>query len=130
MSDSAVSATIDDLRDLPNPDATHKWLVAATVLTGTIMAVLDASIVNVALPSMTGTLGATVEEITWVVTGYILAQVIVMPVTGMLAARIGRKHLFLASVALFTLASMLCGAARTLPLLVLFRILQGVGGGV
>ena len=66
-----------------NPDEVHKWLVAVTVLTGTIMAVLDASIVNVALPSMTGTFGASVEEIAWVVTGYILAQVIVMPITAL-----------------------------------------------
>jgi len=113
-----------------SPPHVNKWVVAATVLTGTIMAVLDSSIVNVALPSMTGSLGATVEEITWVVTGYILAQVIVMPITGMLAARFGRKRLFLASVALFTVSSMLCGIAHTLPQLVLFRVLQGLGGGV
>ena len=130
-----MPALASDARVTPGGEAAerphvNKWLVTVTVLTGTIMAVLDASIVNVALPSMTGTLGATVEEITWVVTGYILAQVIVMPVTGMLAARFGRKRLFLASVALFTASSMLCGVARTLPLLVVFRILQGVGGGV
>ncbi|MGD8278568.1 MAG: DHA2 family efflux MFS transporter permease subunit [Gemmatimonadota bacterium] len=109
---------------------THKWVVAGTVLTGTIMAVLDASIINVALPSMRGTLGATVEEITWVVTGYILAQVIVMPITGMLAQRFGRRNLFLFSLLTFTVASMLCGLARSLPLMVFFRVLQGFGGGV
>ena len=116
-------------RDLPNPDATHKWLVAGSVLTATIMAVLDASIVNVALPSMRGTLGATVEEITWVITGYILAQVILMPITGMLSQRYGRKNVFIFSVAMFTIASMLCGLARSLPLMVVFRIVQGLGGG-
>ena len=109
---------------------THKWVVAGTVLTGTIMAVLDASIINVALPSMRGTLGATVEEITWVVTGYILAQVIVMPITGMLSQRFGRRNLFLFSLLTFTVASMLCGLARSLPLMVFFRVLQGFGGGV
>jgi MFS transporter, DHA2 family, multidrug resistance protein len=112
------------------PAPVNRWVVALTVLTGTIMAVLDSSIVNVALPSMSGNLGVTVEEITWVVTGYILSQVIVMPITGMLSQRFGRKRLYQFSVALFTIASMLCGLARTLPLMVLFRVLQGFGGGV
>lgn len=115
--------------DLENPDSTHKWVVAGTVLTGTIIAVLDSSIVNVALPSMTGTFGATVEEITWVITGYILAQVILMPITGMLSQRFGRKNFFMFSVALFTITSMMCGFARTLPLMIFFRVLQGAGGG-
>lgn len=118
-----------DARDLPHPDAVHKWVVAGTVLTATIMAVLDSSIVNVALPSMTGTLSATVQEITWVITGYILAQVILMPITGMLSQRFGRKNVFMFSVAMFTIASMLCGFARTLPLMVVARMLQGAAGG-
>jgi len=108
----------------------NKWVVAGTVLTGTIMAVLDSSIINVALPSMSGTLGAGVQEIAWVVTGYILAQVIVMPITALLSARFGRKNFYQFSVVLFTLASMACGLARSLPAMVLFRILQGFGGGV
>ncbi len=108
----------------------HKWVIAGTVLTGTIMAVLDSSIVNVALPDMRGTLGATVEEITWVVTGYILANVIIMPITALLSARYGRKNFYMASVAAFTLASMLCGLARSLPTMTFFRIIQGIGGGV
>src|ERR1051326_6960395 len=87
----------------------HKWVIAGTVMTGTIMAVLDSSIVNVALPDMSGTLGVTIEEITWVVTAYILAQVIVMPITGLLASRFGRKRFYMSSVALFTGASMACG---------------------
>ncbi len=118
------------LTDHSDEGAPHKWLVAGTVLIGTVMAVLDSSIVNVALPSMTGTLGVTVEEITWVVTGYILAQVIVMPITALLSERYGRKNFYLFSVGLFTISSMACGAARTLPLMVVFRVLQGVGGGV
>ena len=109
---------------------THKWVVAGTVLTGTIMAVLDSSIVNVALPDMSGTLGVTIEEITWVVTAYILAQVIVMPITGLLASRFGRKRFYMASVVLFTGASMACGLARGLGSMVLFRVVQGFGGGV
>jgi DHA2 family multidrug resistance protein len=104
--------------------------VAGTVMTGTIMAVLDSSIVNVALPDMSGSLGATVEQITWVVTGYILANVIIMPIIALLAARFGRKRVYMLSVLAFTGASMACGAARSLPLIVVFRIVQGLGGGV
>jgi DHA2 family multidrug resistance protein len=111
-------------------EAAHKWIVAGTVLTGTIMAVLDSSIVNVALPDMSGTLGVTIEEITWVVTAYILAQVIVMPITGLLAARFGRKRFYMSSVILFTVASMACGLAHSLGSMVAFRVLQGFGGGV
>lgn len=109
---------------------TNKWVVAGTVLTGTFMAVLDSSIVNVALANMSGSLGASIQEITWVVTGYILAQVIVMPIIALLASRFGRKRLYLFCVALFTAASMACGLARSLWVMVFFRIFQGVGGGV
>ena len=108
----------------------NKWLVTAAVLTGTIMAVLDSSIVNVALPKMSGTLACSIEEITWVVTAYILSNVIIMPMIAMLSARFGRKRVYLASVVLFTASSMACGLARTLPLMVFFRVLQGAGGGV
>jgi DHA2 family multidrug resistance protein len=107
----------------------HKWVIAGTVLTGTIMAVLDSSIVNVALPNMSGTLGATIEEITWVVTGYLLSNVIIMPMIAFLSARFGRKRFYLASVITFTVSSMLCGLAHTLPLVILFRVIQGAGGG-
>ncbi|MFI5235894.1 MAG: DHA2 family efflux MFS transporter permease subunit [Gemmatimonadales bacterium] len=110
--------------------APGKWTVTGTVLTATMMAVLDSSIVNVALPNMAGTLGATIEEITWVITAYILANVIVMPIVGMLSAHLGRKNIYMASVALFTLASMGCGAATNMPLIILCRIIQGLGGGV
>jgi DHA2 family multidrug resistance protein len=114
----------------PKRAAPHKWIIAGTVLTGTIMAVLDSSIVNVALPDMSGTLGVTIEEITWVVTAYILAQVIVMPITGLLASRLGRKRFYLLSVVLFTAASMACGLAHSLASMVVFRVIQGFGGGV
>ncbi len=113
-----------------NDSAPNKWVVAGTVMTGTIMAVLDSSIVNVALPDMSGSLGATVEQITWVITGYILANVIIMPIIALLAARFGRKRVYMLSVLAFTGASMACGAARSLPLIVVFRIVQGLGGGV
>jgi DHA2 family multidrug resistance protein len=111
------------------PPEVSKWVVAGTVLTGTIMAVLDSSIVNVALPHMQGSLGATVEQITWVATGYILANVIIMPMIGFLSLRIGRKRLYMAAVAVFTIASMLAGMAWNLPSMVFFRIIQGAGGG-
>lgn len=94
------------------------------------MAVLDTSIVNVALPSMSGTMGATIEQITWVVTGYILANVIIMPLVALLSGRFGRKNFYLANVVIFTAASMACGLARNLPMMVFFRALQGIGGGV
>jgi MFS transporter, DHA2 family, multidrug resistance protein len=109
---------------------TNKWIVALAVMTGTVMAVLDSSIVNVALPNMTASFGASVEQITWVVTGYILANVIVMPILGLLTERFGRKKFYLVSVAVFTLASMACGLASTLPLMVFARVFQGIGGGV
>ena len=108
----------------------NKWVVAGTVMTGTMMAVLDSSIVNVALPDMAGTLGASIEEIAWVVTGYILSNVIIMPILGTLAEQIGRKRMYQMAVVLFTVASMLCGLARSLEVIVFFRVLQGIGGGV
>src|SRR5512142_833908 len=94
------------------------------------MAVLDASIVNVALPDMAGNLGATIEEITWVVSGYILSSVLIMPIIAMLSARFGRKRFYQANVILFTVASMACGLSHTLPEVVFFLVLQGIGGGV
>ena len=108
----------------------HRWLVTVSVLTGTIMAVLDASIVNVALPDMSGSLGASTTEITWVIAGYMLANVVIMPIIALLSERFGRKNFYIANIVLFTGASMLCGMARSLPLMVVFRILQGIGGGV
>ena len=108
----------------------HKWIIAGSVMVGTIMAVLDTTIVNVALPSISGTMGATIEQITWVVTGYILANVIIMPLVALLSQRFGRKNFYLANVVIFTLASMACGLARNLPMMVFFRALQGIGGGV
>jgi MFS transporter, DHA2 family, multidrug resistance protein len=127
---SVATATPSRPARTTRPPSVNKWIVTVTVLTGTIMAVLDSSIVNVALPSMTGSFGASIEEIAWVVTGYILAQVIVMPITALLSERFGRRNFYLFSVALFTGASMLCGLARTLPIMVVFRVLQGFGSGV
>ena len=83
----------------------HKWVIAGSVMLGTIMAVLDSSIVNVALPSISGTVGATIEQITWVITGYILANVIIMPLVALLSQWFGRKNFYMANVIIFTVAS-------------------------
>jgi DHA2 family multidrug resistance protein len=103
-------------------------LVFAVVL-ATVLEIIDTSIVNVALPDMMGSLGATLDEVDWVITGYMVSNVVVIPMTAWLAARFGRKRYFVASILFFTAASFLCGMARTLPELVVFRVLQGLGGG-
>lgn len=111
------------------PDFSRKWLVAAGVTLGSVIELIDTSIVNVALAPMSANLGVTIDEITWVSVGYILASVIVLPMTGWFAAFFGRKRYFLGSIVIFTVASFFCGTAHTLTELVVFRILQGVGGG-
>jgi DHA2 family multidrug resistance protein len=93
------------------------------------MEVLDTSIANVALPHMAGTLGASSEEATWVLTSYLVSSAIVLPISGWLSDRFGRKRFYMTCVALFTICSFLCGIANTLPLLIIARILQGAGGG-
>ncbi len=104
-------------------------LVTATVMLGIIMAIIDSTIVNVALTNMAGNLGASIDEISWVATGYILANVIIMPLNGWLTALFGRQRYYATSLAIFTIASFLCGTAHSVTELVLFRILQGIGGG-
>jgi DHA2 family multidrug resistance protein len=93
------------------------------------MAIIDASIVNVALDKMAGNLGASIDEIGWVATGYILSSVIVMPLNGWLTAALGRRNFYAASIAIFTIASFLCGTATNVWVLVFYRVLQGIGGG-
>ena len=113
---------------MAQPQAPNRALVTVSVMLATIMQALDTTIANVALPHMQGSMGATQDQISWVLTSYIVAAAICMPLTGFLAARIGRKRLFMWAVVGFTLASMLCGAAQTLTQIVLFRLLQGVFG--
>ncbi|MFV0431213.1 MAG: DHA2 family efflux MFS transporter permease subunit [Alphaproteobacteria bacterium] len=103
-------------------------LIAISVMLATIMQALDTTIANVALPHMQGSMGATQDQISWVLTSYIVAAAIAMPLTGFVAARIGRKRLLLYSVAGFTFASILCGAAQSLNQIILFRLLQGIFG--
>ncbi|HXP07919.1 MAG TPA: DHA2 family efflux MFS transporter permease subunit, partial [Acidobacteriaceae bacterium] len=107
----------------------NPWLIALTVTIATFMEVLDTSIANVALPHMAGTLGASQEEATWVLTSYLVASAIVLPISGWLSTRFGRKRFYMTCVALFTICSLLCGLAPTLPFLIFARILQGLGGG-
>jgi MFS transporter, DHA2 family, multidrug resistance protein len=107
----------------------NPWLIALTVTLATFMEVLDTSIANVALPHMAGTLGASQEEATWVLTSYLVSSAIVLPISGWLSTRFGRKRFYMTCVALFTACSLLCGLAPSLPLLILARILQGLGGG-
>jgi DHA2 family multidrug resistance protein len=111
------------------PAPVNKWVVTTAIAFGSLMAAIDASIVNVALPQIRGTVGATVEEITWVSTSYIVATVLVMPLTGFLGSFFGQKRVYVASLVLFVVGSLLCGVARTLPMLVAFRALQGLGAG-
>ncbi|HEX4067599.1 MAG TPA: DHA2 family efflux MFS transporter permease subunit [Acidobacteriaceae bacterium] len=107
----------------------NPWLVALTVTLATFMEVLDTSIANVALPHMAGTLGASQDEATWVLTSYLVSSAVILPISGWLMARMGRKRFYMTCVVLFTACSMLCGLAPSLPLLVFFRVLQGIGGG-
>src|SRR5882672_4368957 len=107
----------------------NPWIVAIAVMTATFMEVLDTTVVNVSLPHIAGNLSASIDESTWVLTSYLVANAIVLPLTGWLARHFGRKRLLMASVSGFTIASLLRGLAPNLPLLVVFRIIQGATGG-
>jgi MFS transporter, DHA2 family, multidrug resistance protein len=109
--------------------AINQWIIAMTVTLATFMEVLDTSIANVALPHMAGTLGASSEESTWVLTSYLVSAAIVLPMSGWLSNLVGRKRFYMTCVAIFTGSSLLCGLAHSLPMLIFFRILQGAGGG-
>ncbi len=107
----------------------NPWIVAIAVMFATFMEVLDTTVVNVSLPHIAGNLSASIDESTWVLTSYLVANAIILPLTGWLARHFGRKRLLMTSVAGFTISSLLCGIAPNLPLLVAFRILQGATGG-
>lgn len=120
--------------DLPQPEATNaaiatnKWLVAAAVIVPTILEVVDGTVVTVVMPHIQGSLNAAVDEVTWVLTSYLVANGIVIPLTGWLSALFGRKRFFLLCIVLFTFSSFLCGAATNLPMLIVFRLVQGASG--
>lgn len=109
--------------------ATSPFLISLTVMLGMIMAIVDGTVVNVGLNTIAGTLGSSLDDAAWVVTGYLLASVITMPLNGWLTAKFGRKRFYAGCVAIFTIASLLCGTATTIWQLTFYRILQGFGGG-
>jgi MFS transporter, DHA2 family, multidrug resistance protein len=118
----------------PDTDANWKpkhnpWAVALTVTLATFMEVLDTSIANVAIPHIAGSLGASQDEATWVLTSYLVSNAVILPASAYLVSFIGRKRFYMICVALFGISSMLCGLAPSLPLLIFFRVLQGAGGG-
>jgi DHA2 family multidrug resistance protein len=106
----------------------YRWLILLGLITAAIMEVLDTTIINVALPQMAGNLGATIQEIAWVSTGYILSNVVVLPMTAFFTATFGRKNYLTFSIILFVVASFLCGTSSSLGELVLWRVVQGAGG--
>jgi DHA2 family multidrug resistance protein len=126
---TAATANGFDVSAAATPAPVNKWLVTVSIAFGSLMASIDSSIVNVALPQIRGAVGATIEEITWVSTAYIIATVLVMPLTGFLGTFFGQKRVYLASLVIFVLGSALCGLASSLPTLVFFRALQGFGAG-
>ena len=125
MSVAAVSV----LPARPETEAVNPWLIAMVVMLATFMEVLDTSIANVSLPHIAGTLSATPDESTWVLTSYLVSNAIVLPLSGWLSNIFGRKRFYIACVIVFTVSSFLCGLAPSLGSLIFFRILQGLGGG-
>ena len=114
---------------MAEPRPRNPWLIAFTVTLATFMEVLDTSIANVALPHIAGGLSATQDEATWVLTSYLVSNAIVLPISGWIATRIGRKRFYMTCVALFTVSSFMCGIAPSLGALIFCRVLQGLGGG-
>lgn len=123
-----MSASLANAGPPPRP-AVNKWLIAITVMFGTFMAIMDVSVVNVSLPYMMGSFGENLSAITWVATSYSIAEIIMVTMTGWWSALLGRKRLYLLSFALFTVGSMLCGTAHTFTQMMVYRVIQGIGGG-
>lgn len=116
------------MNTLENLSATRRWLIIITVMSAALMQVLDSTIVNVALPHMQGSLGASPDQITWTLTSYMVSSAIFMPLTGYLTDRLGQNRFLLLSIGGFTVASILCGASTSLTEIVVFRLLQGIFG--
>jgi DHA2 family multidrug resistance protein len=129
MSTTTIPAQIEDAARADWRPTVNPWMVATSVMLATFMVVLDSSIANVALPHIAGSLSASTDESTWVLTSYLVANGIMLPASGWLARRIGRKRLLTISIISFTLASMLCGMSMNMPMLIVARVLQGAGGG-
>src|SRR3954466_6413869 len=107
----------------------NPWLIAVSVMFATFMEVLDTTVVNVSLPHIAGSLSVSIDEATWALTSYLVANAIILPMTGWLAGMFGRKRLLMLSVVGFTASSFLCGLAPTLATLIIFRVMQGATGG-
>ncbi len=107
----------------------NKWLITIAVMAGTFMEIVDTTVVNVALPHIAGSMASSADETTWVLTAYLVSNAIILPITGWLSSLFGRKRFLLLCLILFTVSSMLCGAATSLGMLIVFRIIQGLGGG-
>src|ERR1700733_11637425 len=125
---AAAAIAVSDQAQRHAAETARKWIVAASVILCTILEVLDSSIVNVALPHMQGSFSASVDEVTWVVTTYLVAAGIMIPTTGWIAGQFGRKNYFLICIVTFVVSSAMCGAAQTLNQMVAFRFLQGIAG--
>ncbi|MGD0463948.1 MAG: DHA2 family efflux MFS transporter permease subunit [Tepidisphaeraceae bacterium] len=119
-------AELDPLEWRPSA---NPWMIAASVMLATFIVVLDSSVANVALPHIAGNLSATTDESTWVLTSYLVSNAIMLPASGWIARRVGRKRLLMISILVFTGASLLCGVATSMPMLIVARIIQGAGGG-
>src|SRR5438270_12984631 len=125
-----TAASIPFTPAVANDRYKYKYLIAITVSLASVLELLDTSIVNVAIPHMMGNLGATLDQIAWVSTGYIVANVIVLPITGWLSAYFGRRRYFAGSIMIFVAASFFCGNAHSLGSLVFWLIVRVLGGGV
>ena len=129
---TALQTEIVDVR-LPAPASVgpgiNPWVIAGTVMLATFMEVLDTSVANVALPHIAGSLSSSVDEATWVLTAYLVANAVVLPLSGWFSTLFGRKRFYMGCVMLFTASSAMCGLAPSLPILILCRVLQGLGGG-
>ena len=125
---SSSAAALPAAQDTWKPQF-NPWLIAVVVALAAFMEVLDTSIANVALPYMAGSLGASNDQSTWVLTSYLVSNAIVLPISGWMAVTFGRKRFFMICLCIFTVSSLLCGIAPSLGLLLLFRVLQGAGGG-
>jgi MFS transporter, DHA2 family, multidrug resistance protein len=126
---SAAPKAIDPLGSARSRHLVNPWIIAAVVSLAAFMEVLDTAIANVALPYMAGGLAASVDDASWVLTSYLIANAVVLPISGWLSIRLGRKRFYMACVVIFTVSSFLCGIAPSLGMLILFRVIQGAGGG-
>src|SRR6204780_4584156 len=114
---------------VPEKPVINPWVIACVVMLATFMEVLDTSVANVALPHIAGSLSASTDESTWMLTSYLVANAIILPMGGWFSMLIGRKRFYVICVALFTVSSFLCGISPSLGALIFFRVLQGLGGG-